>query len=167
MIMAFVALLFAQRGWEGTAYAFIALGAGFIGARFLFGHVPDQLGGGRVGIACAAVQVVGQLLIWGAAGPLMACVGAALTGGAYSVAFQGFGVESVRRAPPESRGAAMGGYLAFQDVAMGLAAPLGGWLAASAGLDAVYMAGAVASVGVAVVAAALLKAPDTQAPPAR
>jgi predicted MFS family arabinose efflux permease len=167
MIMAFIALLFAQRGWQGTAYAFIALGAGFIGARFLFGQLPDQLGGGRVGIVCAAVQVVGQLLIWGAAGPVMACAGAVLTGGAYAVAFQGFGVESVRRAPPESRGAAMGGYMVFQDVAMGLAAPLGGWLAASAGLDAVYMAGAVASVGVAVVAAVLLKAPVTQAASSR
>jgi predicted MFS family arabinose efflux permease len=163
MIMAFIALLFAQRGWQGTAYAFMALGVGFIVARFAFGHLPDKLGGGRLGIVCAGVQAVGQLLIWGAPGPAWAWVGAMLTGGAYALAFQGFGVESVRRAPPQSRGSAMGGYVAFQDLAMGLSAPLGGLLASAAGLDAVYLAGAVASLGSGVVAMLLLKAPPAQA----
>ncbi len=157
VFMAFVALLFAQRGWEGTAWAFFSLGGGFIAARLLFGHLPDRLGGGRVGLVCAGVQAVAQLLIWGAPGPVLACVGAALTGGAYALAFQGFGVESVRRAPPESRGAAMGGYVAFQDIAMGLAAPLGGWLASAAGLGSVYLAGAAGAVGAGVVSLMLLR----------
>ncbi|HYF43279.1 MAG TPA: MFS transporter, partial [Ramlibacter sp.] len=159
MLVAFIALLFAQRGWAGTSIAFLAMGGGFIAARLLFGHLPDQLGGGRVGLACAGVQAVAQLLIWAAPGPLLAYVGSALTGAAYALAFQGFGVESVRRAPPESRGAAMGGYVAFQDVAMGLAAPLGGLLASRAGLDAVYLAGAVASLAVVPVAVGLLRRP--------
>ncbi len=151
-INAFVALLWVERGWGSAALAFTSLGAGFIVARLLVGHLPDQLGGARVAAVCVAVEAVGQLMIWWAPSELMACVGAALTGGGYALAFQGFGVEAVRRAPPESRGAAMGGYVAFQDLSMGLAGPLGGLLALQAGLDAVYLAGAIgalASLGLA------------------
>lgn len=157
VFMAFIALLFAQRGWPGSAWAFFSMGGGFIAARLLFGHLPDKVGGGRVGLVCAGVQAVAQLLIWGASGPVPACVGAALTGAAYALAFQGFGVESVRRAPPERRGAAMGGYVAFQDIAMGLAAPLGGWLASSAGLGSVYLAGAAGAVGAGVLSVVLMR----------
>jgi MFS family permease len=50
MINAFVPLLFAQRGWGTGALAFTSMGAGFILARMLFGHLPDKLGGAeRVG----------------------------------------------------------------------------------------------------------------------
>ncbi|WP_298933364.1 arabinose transporter [uncultured Ramlibacter sp.] len=158
-INAFVVLLFVQRGWGSAALAFTSMGAGFILARLLVGHLPDKLGGAKVGIVCVAVEAVGQLLIWGAPGALLACVGAALTGGGYALAFQGFGVESVRRAPPQSRGAAMGGYVVYQDISMALAGPLGGWLALQAGLGSVFMAGAVASLGAAGIALWMLRHP--------
>ncbi len=135
-----------QRGWGSAALAFTSMGAGFVIARLLVGHLPDKLGGARVGLYFVMLEAVGQLLIWGAASPLLACLGAALTGAGYALAFQGFGVEAVRRAPPQSRGAAMGGYVVFQDLSMGLAGPLGGWLALHVGLGSVFMAGAVASV---------------------
>lgn len=151
-INAFVVLLFVQRGWGSAALAFTSMGGGFILARLLVGHLPDKLGGARVGLVCVVVEAAGQLLIWGAPGALLACVGAALTGGGYALAFQGFGVESVRRAPPQSRGAAMGGYVVFQDFSMVLAGPLGGWLALQAGLGAVFMAGALGSLGAAGIA---------------
>ena len=71
------------------------------------------------------VEAVGELLIWGAPNAVLACIGAALAGGGYGLGFQGFGVEAVRRTSPQSRGSAMGAYVGFQDIAMGLAAPLG------------------------------------------
>ncbi|CAN5403089.1 MFS transporter [soil metagenome] len=145
-INAFVVLLFVQRGWGSAALAFTCLGAGFIVARLLVGHLPDKLGGARVALWCVLVEAVGQLFIWGAPSPWLACAGAALTGGGYALAFQGFGVESVRRAPPQSRGAAMGGYVVFQDFSMALAGPLGGWLALHTGVGAVFMAGCGASL---------------------
>lgn len=157
-INAFVVLLFVQRGWGSAALAFTSMGGGFILARLLVGHLPDKLGGARVGLVCVVVEAAGQLLIWGAPGALLACVGAALTGGGYALAFQGFGVESVRRAPPQSRGAAMGGYVVFQDFSMALAGPLGGWLALQAGLGSVFMAGALASLGAAGVALWMMRA---------
>ncbi len=152
MITAFIALLFAQRGWGGAALAFTAMGGGFIAARLPFGHLPDKVGGARVAVVTVLLVALGQLLVWAAPGPLIACLGAAFTGGGYALAFQGFGVEAVQRTPPQSRGAAMGAYVAFQDVAMGLAPPLGGVLASAAGLEAVYLAAAIAGAGAAVVA---------------
>jgi len=154
---AFVVLLFVQRGWGGAALAFTALGAGFILARLLVGHWPDKHGGARVAALFCAVEAVGQALIWWAPGVALACVGAALTGAGYALAFQGFGVEAVRRAPPQSRGAAMGGYVVFQDLSMGLAGPLGGWLALHAGVGAVYLAGALGSVGALGLALSMLR----------
>jgi len=156
-ITVFITLLFAQRGWGGAALALTSMGAGFIVARLFFGHLPDQLGGARVALVCVLASATGQLLIWGASGAVLACAGAALTGGGYALAFQAFGVEAVRRAPPESRGAAMGAYVAFQDIAMLLSAPLGGLLAQGAGLRSIYLAGALAGVLAAVAAAAMMR----------
>lgn len=157
MITAFITLLFAQRGWDGPALAITSMGGGFILARFCFGHLPDQVGGARVALFAVLATAVGQVLIWAAPGPVVACIGAALTGGGYSLAFQAFGVEAVRRAPPESRGAAMGAYVAFQDIAMLVAAPLGGLLALWVGLGSIYLAGALGAVAAAGVALGMMR----------
>jgi MFS family permease len=157
MISAFSVLLFAQRGWEGGALAVTSMGLGFIVSRLLFGHLPDQIGGARVTVFCALVEVAGLLLIWGATVPMVAWVGAALAGAGYGLGFQGFGVEAVRRAPAQSRGAAMGAYAAFQDISTMLAAPLGGVLAQVAGMEAVYLAAAVAALGAFGISLAMLR----------
>ena len=145
-VNAFIALLWLQRGWGSAAIAFLAMAVGFLASRLTLGHLPDKVGGAKVAGICVAFEAVGQLLIWWTTNEWVACLGAALTGAGYSLAFQGFGVEAVNRAPPQSRGSAMGGYVAFQDLSMALAGPFGGWLALQAGLDAVYLAGSVTAV---------------------
>jgi MFS family permease len=164
MITAFAVLLFAQRGWSGGALALTSMGAGFIAGRLVFGHLPDRVGGARVALACVVAEAFGLAAIWLAPHPVVACLGTAVTGGAYGLAFQGFGVEAVRRAPAPSRGAAMGAYIIFQDAAMGLAPVLGGMLAAVAGLDTVYLAAGIAALGSAGIAAALLQPRGTIRP---
>jgi MFS family permease len=153
MITAFAVLLFAQREWGGGALAVTCMGAGFIVGRMLFGHLPDQVGGARVAVYCGIA--LGLFLIWAAPVPALAWLGAALTGGGYGLGFQGFGVEAVRRAPPQSRGSVMGAYSLFQDLALGLAPPLGGLLARVAGLESVYFAAGLGSVGALLVALVL------------
>ena len=53
------------------------------------------------------VEAVGLLMIWARRGRSWQAR-AALGGGGYALGFQGLGVEAVRRAPPQSRGSAMG-----------------------------------------------------------
>jgi MFS family permease len=163
MIAAFAVLLFAQRGWGGGALAITCMGLGFVAGRLLFGHLPDRVGGARVALACVLAEAIGLALVWGAPLPALAWLGAALAGGGYGLGFQSFGLEAVRRTPAASRGSAMGAYVIFQDVSMGLAPPLGGVLARWAGLDAVYLAAAVAALGAAAVAVMLQRQPATVA----
>lgn len=156
VITAFIALLFAAKDWGNASFAFTAFGLAFIGARLFFGHLPDKLGGAKVALVCVLIEALGQLLIWGAGSPVMAYVGAALTGFGYSLAFPGFGVGAIKRAPPQTRGLAMGAYVAFLDIALGISSPLAGALAGSAGVASVYLAGAVAVMLAVAVAGSLL-----------
>ncbi|NHZ36985.1 MFS transporter [Massilia sp. CCM 8692] len=155
-ITAFVALLFSSRGWGDAALAFTSFGVAFIGARLLFGHLPDTLGGARVALVCVLIEAAGQLLMWSAPTALLACLGAAITGFGYSLAFPGFGVEAVRRAPPQSRASAMGAYVAFLDISLAVCGPLAGLLAMRWDVGSVYLAGALVVASSALVALRLM-----------
>lgn len=143
VITAFIALLFAARAWGDSSLAFTSFGIAFIVARLLFAHLPDKVGGARVAIVCVVIEVLGQLLIWQAGSASWAYAGAALTGFGYSLVFPGFGVEAMRRAPLQTRGLAMGAYVAFLDMSLGITSPLAGALASHFGVASVYLAGAV------------------------
>ncbi|XLZ68988.1 arabinose transporter [Massilia sp. SR12] len=161
VITAFISLLFAAKSWGSPAFAFTAFGLAFIGARLLFGHLPDRIGGARVALVCVLIEAAGQWLIWQASAPLLAYAGAALTGFGYSLAFPGFGVEAVKRSPPQSRGAAMGAYVAFLDISLGLTSPLAGALAGRHGVASVYLAGCGAVACALLIALRLLQRPAT------
>jgi MFS family permease len=155
-ILAFSALLFADRGWLPVWLPFSAFATSLIVARVMFGKLPDLLGGARVALVCVFVEAAGLALIWWGPAEIWAAVGAVLTGIGYSLVYPGFGVEAVRRAPPQSRGLAMGAYTAFLDVALGLGSPALGLIAGSAGLGAVFLASAVVVLGAALIALRLL-----------
>ncbi len=155
-ILAFSALLFADRGWLPVWLPFSAFATSLIVARVMFGKLPDRLGGARVALVCVFVEAAGLALIWWGPAEIWAAVGAVLTGIGYSLVYPGFGVEAVRRVPPQSRGLAMGAYTAFLDVALGLGSPALGLIAGSAGLGAVFLASAVVVLGAALIALRLL-----------
>jgi MFS family permease len=158
-IIAFSSLLFAERGWSPVWLAFSAFAASLIVARVVGGHLPDRLGGARVALVCALVEAAGLALIWLAHGRVLAVVGAGLAGFGYSLVYPGLGVEAVRRAPPQSRGLAMGAYTACLDLALGVASPALGLIAGGAGLGAVFLASTLVVLGAAAVAMRLLRAP--------
>jgi MFS family permease len=138
-ITTFGALLFAARGWSSAWLAFTALSVAFILGRVVFGHLPDQIGGARVALVCVLIEAAGQAMIWLAPTSALVFVGAAVTGLGYSLVYPGFGVEAVRRAPPEARGLAVGAYTAFLDLALGIANPGLGLIASRAGLGSVFL----------------------------
>ena len=147
-IGAFMALLFLSRGWSLAGLGLSCFGGAFVLVRILLGHLPDRLGGIPVALASIAVEAVGQYVLWMAPTPVIALVGAFLTGLGCSLIFPAMGLEVVRRVPPHLRGTAAGGFAAFQDLAYGLTGPAAGLLADRFGYAVVFLVGGLAaSVG--------------------
>jgi predicted MFS family arabinose efflux permease len=155
-MIAFSSLLSAERGWNPLWLGFSAFAIALVAARLFLGHTPDKLGGAKVALVCVFVEAAGLVLIWFAPNFVLAAAGAALTGFGYSLVYPGLGVEAVRRAPPQSRGLAMGAYTVFLDVALGFGSPALGLLAGWKGLGSVFLASAIVVLGAAGVAAWLL-----------
>lgn len=145
VLASFAPLLFAARGWPGAWAALTAFGGAYILARLVAGGLPDRLGGRRVAVLSLTVEAAGQLLIWSASSPALAVAGAAVTGLGFSLVFPALGVEAVKRVPPQSRGAALGAYVAFFDLSLALSAPAAGLLVAEGSYAPVFLAGAVAA----------------------
>lgn len=156
-ITAFVALLFAARGWTPGWPAFTAFAGCFMLARIVLGSSVDRLGGVRVALVSIVVEVAGLLLVWSAGGFVQAVLGAALTGLGYSLVYPALGVEAVRRAPPQSRALAMGAYTACLDLALGVGTPVLGLLAGRAGLGSVFLASAAVVASSAIIIIHLMR----------
>lgn len=144
-IGAFFALYFLGRNWSYAGLGLTAFGSGFVLVRVLFGHLPDRIGGLPVATGSLAVEAIGQIMIWSAADPLLALIGAFLTGLGCSMIFPAMGREVVHLVDPHLRGTALGGFIAFQDLAYGLTGPLAGLLADRAGYGSVFLIGGVAA----------------------
>src|SRR3954467_1055208 len=164
-MLAFSSLLATERGWSPVWLTFTAFAFALVAARLFFGHVPDRHGGAKVALACIFVEALGLALLWFAPGPVIAALGAALTGFGYSLVYPGLGVEAVRRAPPQSRGLAMGAYTVFLDVALGFGSPLLGLIAGGAGLGAVFLVTAILVACAAIIAVRLLVSPAPRKDP--
>jgi MFS family permease len=157
-ITTFIALLFANRGWSSAWFAFTGFSLAFVIARVALGHLADKIGGAKVALTSVLIEAAGLALIWFASSAELAFAGAVLTGFGYSLVYPGFGVEAVRRAPPQSRGLAMGAYTAFLDLALGLASPALGLVANEAGIAAVFLASTLVVMCAAGIAVRLLNA---------
>lgn len=142
---AFFSLYFLSRGWPYAGLGLTFFGVGFVLVRLLCGHLPDRIGGTPVAIASLVVEACGQYLLWLAPSPWPALVGALLTGLGCSMVFPAMGSEVVKQVPPHLRGTALGGFVAFQDLAYGATGPLVGVLADSLGYSAVFLMGGLAA----------------------
>jgi predicted MFS family arabinose efflux permease len=123
-----------------------AFGAAYVLARLLFGGLPDRFGGARIAMVSAGLAATGQLGLWLAPSEALGVAAAALTGFGFSLAFPSFGVEAIRRVPPQNRGVALGAYAACFDVSLGLGVPLLGAAVALRGYAAAFQTGCVAAL---------------------
>ncbi|WP_394828565.1 MFS transporter [Pendulispora albinea] len=144
-LSAFGPLYYQAHGWPDAAFALSAFGAAYILARLFFATLPDRFGGARTAVVFLSIEIVGQLVLWRASSPSWAALGATLTGFGFSLVFPSLGVEAVRRAPPESRGVVLGGYVAFFDVSIGLLVPLAGVLVRAMGFSFAFVLGAASA----------------------
>ncbi|PQO95201.1 arabinose transporter [Massilia phosphatilytica] len=141
-LTAFASLYFALRGWGHAGLVMTAFGIGFIAVRLALGHLPDRMGGYRVALWSLAVEAAGQVMLWQAPTEATALAGALVTGLGCALVFPALGVEALKRVPPANRGSAMGAFVAFLDIAYGLAGPAAGIVAGRFGYGAVYLLGA-------------------------
>ena len=144
-IAEFAAIDFQSKGWNGASLALGSFGTAYVVTRLLFGHWPDHFGGARVATWSLAIECSGQALLWLAPSPLVAIAGAALTGADFSLVFPSFGIQAVRQVPSASRGSALGAYVAFFDIGVGVSGPLTGWIAGTFGYSSVFVAGTLAA----------------------
>jgi MFS family permease len=145
-LTAFASLYFAARGWIHAGWVMTAFGVGFIFVRLALGHLPDRIGGSRVALCSLLIEAIGQAMVWRAPDEWMALSGALVTGLGCALVFPALGVEALKRVLPANRGSAMGGFVAFLDIAYGLAGPGAGWVAGQFGYAAVYLLGAASAL---------------------
>ena len=139
VIAAFLALYYAARDWSGAALSLSLFGVVFVATRLVFASAIGRHGGFRVSLVSLAVEVAGLLCLWLAPHPLVATIGAGLTGAGFALIFPALGVEAVGTVGAENRGAALGAYSVFLDVSLGIAGPLDGAIAGHAGYPATFL----------------------------
>ncbi|UBM23362.1 MFS transporter [Pseudomonas sp. p1(2021b)] len=139
----FVTLYYLERGWTGAAWCLSAFGLCFIVSRLLFVNAVNRFGGYSVAMACMATEVVGLTLLWLAPSPAAALVGAGLTGFGLSLVYPALGVEAIKQVPSSSRGAGLGAYAVFFDLALAIAGPVMGAVAVRLGYTSIFSVAAL------------------------
>ncbi len=146
VISTFISLYFHENQWENAGLALTCFGGAFILVRIFGAHYLDKLGAIRTTQISLLIEALGLGIIYLATDPLLAFLGAAISGCGCSLIFPALGSTIVKQVPPQVRGTAMGGYAAFQDVSYAMTSPLTGLLANHFGYSAVFATGGVCAV---------------------
>ncbi|NBB09122.1 MFS transporter [Pseudomonas sp. SLFW] len=142
----FITLYYVSRGWEGAAWCLTVFGVCFIVARLFFINAITRFGGYRSAIACMSVETVGLVLLWLSPNTTVALIGAGFAGFGLSLVYPAIGVEAIKQVPNSSRGAGLGAYAVFFDLALAIAGPLMGAIALGMGYDWIFFFAAVLSI---------------------
>jgi MFS family permease len=142
---AFLTLDYAVHGWPQAGTALLGFGAAYVLVRLVGSGLPDRFGATPVAVGSLIFEAVGQLLIWCAPAPGMAVLGATLTGLGFSLVFPAMGVLATRSVPPEQRGRAVGNFIAFADIALGVTGPVVGFATQWFGITTAFLVGAGAT----------------------
>ncbi|MBD9666278.1 putative MFS family arabinose efflux permease [Variovorax beijingensis] len=142
---AFLTLDYAAHGWPHAGTALLGFGVAYVFVRLAGSGLPDRFGATRVAVGSLIFEAVGQVLVWCAATPAMAVCGATLTGLGFSLVFPAMGVLATRSVPPQQRGRAVGNFIAFADIAMGVTGPAVGIATQWLGITAAFLVGAGAT----------------------
>ncbi|MCO6158799.1 MFS transporter [Asaia lannensis] len=134
-----LALYFASKHWPDAAQALAVFGIVFVIVRFVFARQIGRIGGVNVTLISLAVETLGLLILAFLPSAEAATLGAAVTGAGFSLVFPALGVLAVDRAGAENRGAALGAFSVFLDLAIGISGPLLGLVIHSAGYMALFI----------------------------
>ena len=145
-IASFIALFFTEKNWGDASLAFMAFGICYVLTRVLFASWPDRYGGFKIAFISLIIEVIGQVLIWTSVSKTVAIIGCGLTGIGFSLVFPALGVLAIQKVKPQMRGTALGAYVAFVDLSLGLAGPIAGLIAGWLDYQSVYLFGGISCV---------------------
>ncbi|NVN06085.1 arabinose transporter [Asaia spathodeae] len=149
---AFLSVYFLAEHWRYGSLGLTCFGLAFVTGRVFCGHLPERLGGIHVAMLSLGIEAVGQACIALAPFPVLALVGAVLTGAGCSLIYPSMGVEVVKRVPASIRATALGGFAAFQDLSYAVSGPIAGTLSDYLGYKSIFIMGtACALIGLGLV----------------
>lgn len=148
----FVSLYALHLGQDGAAPYLSAYAAVVIGLRLLGAKLPDRIGARRLSTLALLVGAVGLASIGLWADPTGLMVGTVLFATGVAFIFPALSLLVVESVPASERGAVLGTYTAFLDIAFGIGPVTAGAAVASWGYGASFLV----SAGVAVAGAVLL-----------
>lgn len=154
-IASFTGLYYSSRHWTDPAVALILFGICFIVIRLLFAGTIIRWDGFRVAIVSFIVEVTGLFALSSATTHDVALAGAALSGCGFALIFPALGVEALKTVADQNRGAALGAYTAFLDLAMGITGPIAGFIVGKFGYSAIFLYSSGAAAGACVLALVL------------
>lgn len=135
----FITLYYLDHGWTGAAWCLTSFGLCFIVSRLVFINAITRFGGFSVALCCMSMETVGLVLLWLAPSPSTALIGAGLAGFGLSLVYPALGVLAIARVPPASRGAGLGAYAVFFDLALAVAGPMMGAVALHLGYGWIFL----------------------------
>ena len=133
-------------GIGGAASVFTVFAIAALVARVPAGDLVDRRGSHGPAFGALLLVAAGWTLMSVASSFGAAAAAAALVGVGISVLFPALSLVVTDRVPARSRGAALGGYIAFMDVGLGLGAVGGGLLVHATSTQALFVVGAAGSL---------------------
>jgi MFS family permease len=134
----FVSLYALELGMSGSRFVFFTYSFTVLLVRLFGARIPDVLGGRRAATIAASTCSAGLLVMAAWQDPVGLYVGAFIFGFGQAFAFPALMLLAIRGAPPSERGAVVGTYSAFVDLAFGVGALSLGPVAHALGYPATF-----------------------------
>lgn len=137
-----------QLGMSGSKTVFFSYSVIILLFRSLGARIPDRFGTRRVGRTALTFSAAGLVVMGLWTEPVGLFAGAAILAIGQALAFPTLMALALSAAPPRERGAVVGTFTAFFDLAFGLGALSTGWVAENAGYRGAFLiCAAVAAIG--------------------
>ena len=142
-VTAFSALFAREIGMKSSGAMFAAFAVTILGVRLFSGRLADSYGRFRVAFPGLLLGAMGLAILATVPGPVLALIGVGLYGAGFAMVFPALMALAADRAPENERGAALGTFTAFFDVATATSGAVIGAIADARGFGTAWATTAV------------------------
>lgn len=143
----FVPLYARELGLDGSRFVFVTYSGLVLAIRLFGAQIPDRLGSRLTARLALTASAVGMTILGFVEAAPALFVGGAVFGIGQALAFPALMSIAVRGAPPSERGAVVGTFTAFFDLAFGLGAVTLGGVASAFGYAGTFRVAALVALG--------------------